>query len=234
MQAVADASVVGIDGDGEPRGLTAAKEDEVRARGHDGVARKAEVIAERPRVAQPPTGEGDGYGTGVVQLDELVFVGVVPAISIGVAGRARRRVGEHLADEEGIGDDRPRVRGVSGREGSLGRRGGFVRDQRAARRWDADERLVFGPIVVRDDGDLVAVDVGQADFLAFVGQAVANAPVVGIDGGREARWRAAAKEDDVRMPGDCRAGRELEVGVQRLAVAQPPASQGDGNRPGVV
>ena len=129
-------------------------------------------------------------------------MGVVSPVSIGVAGRSRWRVGEHLADEEGIGDDRPRFRGVSGREGGLGRGGGFVRDQRVARRWDADEGLVFGPIVVRDDGDLVAVDVGQADFLAAVGQAVANAPVVGIDGGRESRWSAAAEEDDVRTGGD--------------------------------
>ena len=88
-----------------------------------------------------------------------------------------------------------------------------MRDQRVAIEWMADEGLLAGPIVVRDAGDLRAVGVGQADFLAAVGQSVADFSVVSIDGDLESRWRTAAEEDDVRAGGDCRAGRELEVGV---------------------
>ena len=88
----------------------------------------------------------------------------------------------------------------------------------------ADEGLLLGPSAVRDDGDLVAVVVGQANFLAAVGQAVADFSVVGIDGDGESRWSAAAEEDDVRAGGDLCTGRELEVGTQRPAVAQPPAA----------
>ena len=100
--------------------------------------------------------------------------------------------------------------------------------KRAAVGWMADDRLVFGPSVVLDDSDLRAVGVGQDDFLAAVFQTVANAPVVGINGDGESRWSAAAEKDDVRAGGDSRAIRELEVGAQRLAVAQPPVAYIDG------
>ena len=77
---------------------------------------------------------------------------------------------------------------------------------------------------MRDACDLRAVFIGQDNFLAAVFQSVANAPIVGIDGDVESRWRTAAEEDDVRAGGDCRAGRELEVGGQRRGVAQPPVA----------
>ena len=39
----------------------------------------------------------------------------------------------------------------------------------------ADEGLVAGPSAVRDDRDLVAIVVDQANLLALVGQSVADA-----------------------------------------------------------
>ena len=79
----------------------------------------------------------------------------------------------------------------------LGRRGGFVRDKGSAVGWGADEGLIFGPSAVRDDRDRISGVIGQLDGLAFVGQPVADAPVVSIDGDGESRRVAAAEEDDV-------------------------------------
>ena len=48
---------------------------------------------------------------------------------------------------------------------------------------------------MRDDGDGIASVVNQVDSLAFIGQAVADFAIVGIDGDGKFRWVAAAEED---------------------------------------
>ena len=97
-----------------------------------------------------------------------------------------------------------------------------MRDERTAIGRLADEGLFGRPLVVRDDIDFVAVFVDQANHLALVGQSVADAPVIGIDGDGESRRLAATKEDNVRVGSDDRAVGELEVFVWCRAVAQSP------------
>ena len=95
--------------------------------------------------------------------------------------------------------------------------------------WIADDRLVIGPSAVRDDRDFRAGVVEQTNILAAVGQSVADAPVVSIDGDGKSRRIAAAEEDDVRAGFNDRVGWKLEEAVRRLAaVAQPPAAYIDG------
>ena len=93
----------------------------------------------------------------------------------------------------------------------------------------ADEGLVVRPSVVRDDRDFCVIGINQTNLFSAVGQSVADAPVVGIDGDGESRRVAAAEEDDVRAGFDDGVGWELEETVRRLAaVAQPPAAYIDG------
>ena len=101
-------------------------------------------------------------------------------------------------------------------------------DKRTAVGWIADDGLVVGPSAVRNDRNLRARVVDQADILAAIGQSVADASVVGIDRDRESRRVAAAEEDDVRAGFNNGVSGELEVGVRRRAVAQAPAAYIDG------
>ena len=88
----------------------------------------------------------------------------------------------------------------------------------------ADDGLVAGPIVVRDDCDFRAGVVEQANSLAAVFQSVANCSIVGIDGDGESRRVAAAEEDDVRAGFNDGVGRELEA-VVRSTCCRPTASR---------
>ena len=90
--------------------------------------------------------------------------------------------------------------------------------------WIADEGLIAGPRVVRDGYNFRSGVIEQANLLAAVGQSVADAPVVGINGDGESRRIAAAEEDDVRAGGDFGVGGELEKVARRRVVAQAPAS----------
>ena len=83
----------------------------------------------------------------------------------------------------------------------------------------ADEGLFGGPRGMRDDSDLVAIVVNQADVLAFAGQAVANFSVVSIDGGSESRRVAAAKEDDIGVGFNDGVGWELERVLRSRTIA---------------
>ena len=98
-----------------------------------------------------------------------------------------------------------------------------MRDKGVSVGWIADDGLVFGPSAVRDDRDCIVCVVNQLDVLAFVGQSVANASVISIDGNGESRRVAAAEEDDVRAGFNDSIGREAKVSVRRRAVAQTPA-----------
>ena len=53
--------------------------------------------------------------------------------------------------------------------------------------------------------------VNQTDGFPCIGQSVANAPVVGIDGDGELRRIAAAEEDEVGVGFNDGVGREVEV-----------------------
>ena len=44
-QSIADGSIIGIDGDGGLSRIAAAEEDDVRARGNEGIGREEEVVA---------------------------------------------------------------------------------------------------------------------------------------------------------------------------------------------
>ena len=103
-----------------------------------------------------------------------------------------------------------------------------MRDKGSAVGWGADDRLVFGPSAVRDDRDCIAGVIDQLDVLTAVGQPVADAPVVSIDGDGESRRVAATEEDDVGTGCNDSVGREAEMGVRRRAVAQAPAAYIDG------
>ena len=100
-----------------------------------------------------------------------------------------------------------------------------MRDKGAAIGWMADEGLFGRPRGMRNDVDLVAVVVDQANGLAFAGQSVADFSVVGIDGDSESRRVATAKEDDVRAGFNDGVDGELEgvlsVPCCRLAASQP-------------
>ena len=62
-EAIADGSIIGIEGDGELRWAAAAEEDDVRAGANDGIIREAEVSAQGPLVAQPPARLGKWEGS---------------------------------------------------------------------------------------------------------------------------------------------------------------------------
>ena len=211
-----------------PDWVAAAEEDDVRVRGDDGVGGELEEILQCRAVAQPPAGQGDRLRSGVVEFDEIILIPVALAVSIGVASKAGRRVGEHFADEEGVGQGLGMMWVWPGEKRALTVEAVLCGTHAPPSGGWRTRDCLLGQGVCETTVDLMAIVVDQANHLALAGQSIADFSVVGIDGDGESRRVAAAEEDDVRAGFDDGVGGELEVFLRSRAVAQLPVGQGDG------